>query len=107
MHEENFLSSFLREDGKEKEGRLMERGKETNEERGKKRWREEEKEENETGTVERRCEGFVSVEALEFFVKGEIWRVVVIFPGKTSWRSLRICLVVSRRLGWLCLRCLM
>ena len=36
MHEEKLLSSWLREDGKEKEERIMEIGKETNEEMGKK-----------------------------------------------------------------------
>ena len=40
MHEENFLSSWLREDGKAKEGRIMEIGEET---------KEQEEEENETG----------------------------------------------------------
>ena len=34
---------------------------------GEKRKTEEDKEENETGTVKRRSEGFVSVEAFEFF----------------------------------------
>ena len=70
------------------------------EQRGKKRKREEEKEENETGTVKRRCEGFVSLEALDSFVKCDLERCVI-FLGKTSWTRLRICLIVSRRLGWL------
>ena len=62
------------------------------------------KEENETGTVKRRCEGLVSVEAFEILGKGEIWRVVVIFLGKTPWRILGIGLIVSlfrvRVCGW-------
>ena len=32
--------------------------------------REEEKEDNETGTVKRKCEGFVSVEASDIFSQG-------------------------------------
>ena len=52
MHEENFWSSWPRED---------ERGKKE------KTKREEEKEEKETVTVKRRCEGCVSVEAFEIF----------------------------------------
>ena len=43
MHEEKLLSSWLREDGKETEECTMEIGKETKEEMGKKRRREEEK----------------------------------------------------------------
>ena len=56
MHEENFWSSWPRED--ERTARA-----ERNEEEGEKRKREEEKEENQTETVKRRCEGLVSVEA--------------------------------------------
>ena len=67
MHEEIVLSSWLREDGIEKEERIMETGKETKEERGKKRRREEEKEVNETESAKRRCVGFVSVEAFDIF----------------------------------------
>ena len=68
MHEEDFWSSWLREDEKSKEERKAEaEGK--GEEEGEKRKREEEKEENETVTVKRRCEGFVSVEAFEFLSK--------------------------------------
>ena len=39
--------------------------------RGEKRRREGEKEENETETLKRRCEGFVSVEAFEVFSERE------------------------------------
>ena len=46
--DENFLSSWLKEDGKNKEGKIREVDKETTEETGQKRMREEEKGENET-----------------------------------------------------------
>ena len=76
MHEENFLSSWSREDGREREEGTVQMGNESKEERGEKRRREGEKEENKTGTVKRRCDGFVSEEAFDFFlVEGEIWRV--------------------------------
>ena len=65
MHEENFLGCWLREDGKEKEERIIDIGKETKEEMGKKRRREEETEENETESVKKRCVGSVSVEAFD------------------------------------------
>ena len=58
MHEENFLSSWLREDWREKEERLVKMSDENEDERGETLKREGEKEENKTG----RCEGFVSVE---------------------------------------------
>ena len=61
-HEENVLSSWLREDGRVKEERTVEmstlRMKKKRAKRG---------EENETGRVKRRCEDFVSVEASEIF----------------------------------------
>ena len=63
MHEENFLSSRLREDGKNKEEWVMEVDKDTREETGKKRIREEEKEENEMVIAQRRCVNSVSTEA--------------------------------------------
>ena len=50
----------------------MEVCKETNEETGKKRIRDEEKEENETVIVKRRCVNPVSAEAFDFFSQGEI-----------------------------------
>ena len=68
LHEEHFLSSWLREVGEEKEQIIMEIGKETKEEMGKKRRREEEKEENETVFVKRRCVGSVSVEPFDIFI---------------------------------------
>ena len=69
MHEENFWSSWLREDERgKKEGTARAEKKE--EERVEKRKREDEKEENETPTVKRRCEGIVSVEAFEIYSQG-------------------------------------
>ena len=66
MHEENFLSSWLREGWErtrwEEEWRQKER--ETEEEKGKKRTREKEKNENETVSAKRRCVGFISAEGL-------------------------------------------
>ena len=53
------------------------------EERGEKRIREEEKEENESVTVKRRCEGLVSVEAFEIFSQMETRRVAEMFRGGT------------------------
>ena len=49
---------------------MLEMGKETKEEVGEKRRREGEKDENETGTCKRRCEGSVSVEAFDIFSQG-------------------------------------
>ena len=66
-----FLSSWLREEEKEKEEIMLETGEETNEERGKKRGGEEDKEENETERVKRRFVSFVSVEAFDVFGQGE------------------------------------
>ena len=60
MHEDIFLTSWLREDGENKEENNIGDGCE-------KRIREGEKEEDETETVERRCVGSVSVEAFEHF----------------------------------------
>ena len=70
--EENSLSSWLREDGKNKEEIIGEVGKETEEETGEKRISEEEREENETVIVNRRCIDSVSTEAFEIFCQGEM-----------------------------------
>ena len=59
-------------------------GKETKEERGQKRRREEEKEGNETGSVRRRCVNFVSVEAFDIFGQGGDLESC----GGLSWRDL-------------------
>ena len=68
-HEENFWSSWLREEERGTEERMAKTEK-NEEEKGDKRKREEEKEENETVTVKRRCEGCGSVEAFEIFSQG-------------------------------------
>ena len=65
MHKGNFLSSWLKEEGKDKEAITMEIDKETKEETSKKRMREEEKEEQETVSAERRCVGSVSAETFD------------------------------------------
>ena len=70
MHEEDFWRSWLREDKKSKEESEVE-AEAKGEEEGEKRKREEEFEGDATGTVERRCEGLVSVEAFEIFSQGE------------------------------------
>ena len=69
--EENFLRSWLREDAREQEERMVEVGNESEEDRGEKRRREGRTKRR--LTEERRCEGLVSVEAFGIFVKGEIW----------------------------------
>ena len=66
MREENVLSSWLSKDWTDKKGRKME-DRETKEEMGNKMTREEEKEENETVIVERRCVKLVSTEAFDLF----------------------------------------
>ena len=100
MNEEHFLSSWLREDGRELSN-------ENEAERGEKRKREGETEENKTERVKRRCDGFVSVEAFEIFSHSETWRVAVVFRVWISGRCLRTCLILSLILGWMCLWCLM
>ena len=56
MHEDNFLSSWLREVGEDKKEREMEVDRETKEEVSKTRTREEEKEENETVIGKKVCQ---------------------------------------------------
>ena len=67
----NFLSSSLRKDGKNKEEIIGEVGKATEEETGKKRIREEEREENET-VIFKRCINSVSTDAFEILSQGEM-----------------------------------
>ena len=69
MHE-NFLSCWPREGGREEEERTAKVGEENEEESGEKRKREGEKAENKTGSVKRRCDGLVSVEAFQIFSQG-------------------------------------
>ena len=40
-------------------------------------------------------------------VKGKSWRVVVVFFDVTCWTILITCLIVSRKIGWECLRLLL
>ena len=90
-HEEDCWSSWQREDeqsGEEMMARMKKKGvKRGREKRRKKR------------TKRELLEEYVRVlflwKPLTFLVKGEIWRVVVIFLGKTPWRSLRTGLVVN------------
>ena len=76
MHEENFLSSWLREDGNEKEERIMKIGKKTKEEIGEKRRREEEKE-NETRSVKMKMCPFLFLGGLQYIQSrvrsGDLW----------------------------------
>ena len=58
MHEDNFLSSWLREEGKDKEEINIEIDKETQEETSKTRMIEEKKEENETVSAKKKVWGF-------------------------------------------------
>ena len=83
MHEEKFLSSWLREDGKKREEKKLEMGKENEEERSKKRRREEEKEENDTGTVARRCVGLFLWRLQIFSQRGDLES-----GGDLSWGDL-------------------
>ena len=84
MHEENFWSSWIREDEREREVKKKERQeprrmKRKSVRRGKERRRKKR-------TKRRRSEEDVRVlfllRLLKFLVKGETWRVVVIFLGR-------------------------
>ena len=99
MLEENVLSSWLREDGREKEERTVGMGSEKKEERGEKRRREGEEKENETGTVKRGSDGFVSVEGFEILSQRGDLESCGGLSWNTFWISLRTCLIVSLRLG--------
>ena len=71
MHEENLLSSWLKQDVRGQEERTAKVSEKSDEERGEKRKREEEKEENETARVQRRSNGLFSVEAFEILSREE------------------------------------
>ena len=71
MHEANFLSCWLKEVGGDKKARDMDIVRDTKEEVSEERVREEEKEENGTVSVERRCVNSVSAEAFDVFNQGE------------------------------------
>ena len=81
MHEENFWSSWPREDERGK-GERTAKAEKKEEQKGQKRKSEEEKE-NETETVKRRCEGLVSVEAFDIFGQGRDVESV----GDLSWED--------------------
>ena len=70
-HEENLLSSWLREDGTGKTNREMELDQEVREDVGKKGKRVRQEEEGET-VVRRKCVNTVFVEAFDIFSEGEI-----------------------------------
>ena len=77
----------------ERQGRKNKGNRQANQRRAEqKKMREEEKEENETMSAKRRCVGSFSAEASDTSsVKGEIWRVVVVFLGVTCWRIMMTC----------------
>ena len=67
---------------------MVEVSNENEEEMGEKRRREGEKEENETKTIKKEDVRVLFLrKPLNFLVKGDICRVVVIFLGKTSWTT--------------------
>ena len=70
MPSEERDSSWLREDEKSKEERVV-KTERNDAEKGEKRKREEEKEENETETVKRRCEEVFLWKSLKYQVKEE------------------------------------
>ena len=78
VREYKAMHDWFREDGREKEQGRLEMSDENEEERCEKSKREGEKEENETESVKRRYDGFVSVEVFEIFSHGG---VVVLFLG--------------------------
>ena len=84
MREENFLSSWLREDGKDKDEIIMESREGDQRRDGQK---EEESRVEKKRTKRRESKEDVSVpflwRPLISSVKGEIWRVVVVFLGRT------------------------
>ena len=71
MHEDSFLSSWLGEEGEDKEEIIIEIEKETKEETSKTRMIEEEKEENETVSAEGRSGSSVSADTCNIFSHGE------------------------------------
>ena len=104
--EENFWSKWLREDQRGKEER-MGKAERNEEERGEKRKRECETEESKRGLFKEDVRVVFQRKPFKFLVKGEIWSVVVIFLGKTLWRSLRTGLIVNLICVRVCVWCLM
>ena len=106
VHEEDFWSSWLREDERSEGDR-----KTKTEDKKKKRAKRGKGKRRKKRTKWRLVKEDVRVvflwKPLKSSVKGEIWRVVEIFLEKTSWRSLRTCLIVSLFLVSWCVLCLM
>ena len=98
MHEEKFLSSWLREDVEDEEERRRKVNKETREMVSRTGKREGEKGENETVVVERRSVNSVPGDS----VMGRI-RTVVGIRGVTFWVTLVVCLSVCLRCRRVCL----
>ena len=107
MHDSNFLSTWLRQEGEVKDGNMVEMDEETQEATSKKIIREEEKEENETVSADRKCVNLVSVVAFEIFSQGVIGRVMVDFHWRIFWFRQMTCLIVILSLGRVCALCLM
>ena len=102
MLEENFLSSWLREDGEDKEDRRRKVNKETSEEVSRRGKREGDKGEDET-VAKRRCINFFFFgDAIEKFSQGGI-RIVVGILGVIFWVTLVVCLIMCRRCRRVCL----
>ena len=85
MHEENFWSSWPREDERGKGERMAktEKKKKKRVKRGKEKRRKK--------TVKRGCEGLVSVEAFEIFSQGGDVESFGDLRGRIPWRSLMNC----------------
>ena len=103
MHEENFLSSWLREDVE----RVAKASEKNEEESGEKRKREEEKEENQTVTVKRRCEGLFLWKPYNFLSQTGDVESDEDLSGEDPLMSLRAGLVVSLIRVRVCVWCLM
>ena len=105
MHEEDFWSSWPREDEKSEEERKMKlREKEKKRvKRGKER---RSKKRTKRGRSKEDVRVLFLWKLLKLFVKGETCRVAEMFPGNTSWRRLRACLTVSLLLVSWWVRCL-
>ena len=86
-HEENFWSNWLREDGREKE-EITAKAEENDEGKGEKRKKvKRRKKRTKRGELKEDVKVLFRWRLLKSLVKGEIWRVVVIFLGETFWMS--------------------
>ena len=100
MHEEDFWSSWLREDERERSKEERQAKAEKWRRKGEKRTREEE---DETETVKRRSEGCVSVEAFEICSQGKDLECYGALPWRDPLEELDESLFL---VSW-CVRCLM